>query len=305
MKRNVRSNKYWLDNLRAKHDWLFLLPAIVLTTAIFFLPALQSLVSGFFSINLALSGERAFVGVANFIRIASDERLFEALWNTVRFAAFSVPIEVVLGLGIAMLLSERFPGRGVARAFILVPWALPTAIMAMAWRWIFNDQYGVFGGLLMRAGLVETAPAWLAMPGTAMAAAVLADAWKTTPFAAVILLAGLTSIPQELYEAAALDGAGAWKRFKLITLPLLRPYLGVVLLFRLIHSFGIFDLIWVLTSGGPAGTTRTLALHVYETLFRYLDLGYGSALTVFMAVCLIPLAGVATWVGKSPVAQAK
>lgn len=227
----------------------------------------------------------------DFHKLLYDGRLAAALWNTVLFAGVTVSLELALGLAMALLLMQPLPGRGLARAAVLIPWALPTAVMAMGWRWIFNADYGVFGDLLFKLRLVSTPHVpWLAEPGWAMAACVLADVWKTTPFMAVLLMSGLAAIPDELYEAAAIDGAGPWTRFATITWPLLAPAVFVAVIFRAIQAFGIFDLVWVLTGGGPGGRTRMLSLYVYDTVFRYADVGYGCALTLVMAACLLLMA---------------
>lgn len=226
-----------------------------------------------------------------------DARLWIVLKNSLSFTLSSVVVELVLGLGFALLLARPFRGRGAARAAVLLPWALPTAVMALAWRWIFNAESGVLGDLLFRFGLADSPRiAWLASPGLAMFACVLADVWKTTPFVAILLMSGLAQIPGELYEAAEIDGAGPIRRFFMITLPLLRPALALAATFRVIHAFGIFDLIWVLTGGGPGGRTQTIALYVYDTVFRYQEWGYGCALAMIMAACLTVFAGGTYWV---------
>ncbi|MEW6754139.1 MAG: extracellular solute-binding protein [Candidatus Latescibacterota bacterium] len=161
----------------------------------------------------------------------------------------------------ALLLDQRFAGRRAARAAALVPWALPTAVLALAWVWIVNDQFGVLNDLLARLGLIGAPVAWLGQADTAMLALVVADVWKTTPFVTIILLAGLQGIPGQLHEAGQIDGAGPWARFRLITLPLLVPSIFLALLFRVIHSLGIFDLVYVMTGGGPGGATETLSLY--------------------------------------------
>jgi multiple sugar transport system permease protein len=192
----------------------------------------------------------------------------------------SVGIEFLLGLSFALLLNLNFRFRNFARASVILPWALPTAVMAMAWRWIYHDIYGVANDILLRLGIIREAVAWLGKSPLAMHAAIFSDAWKTTSFMALMLLAGLQSIPQELYAAASIDGAGGWARFRYVTLPLLRPVIILSLLFRSLQAFAVFDLIWVLTQGGPGGTTETLSVYLYSYTFRYLNLGYGSALSV-------------------------
>lgn len=245
---------------RSASYWLWAAPAL----------ALMALV------DAAPIGETAALS-GSFGRLARDPSLRHALLNTGLFTAWTVSLELVAGLALALLLSRPFRGRGLVRAAALVPWALPTAVMAMAWRWIFTAERGPFAG-------------WLAAPRTALAACVLADVWKTAPFMAILLLAGLAAIPQELYEAAGIDGAGPVRRFFLITLPLLRPTIALAVLFRAVQSFGVFDLVWVLTGGGPGGRTRMIGLYVYDTVFRYQELRYGCALTLVMAACLALIA---------------
>jgi ABC-type sugar transport system permease subunit len=178
-------------------------------------------------------------------------------------------------------------GRAFSRLSVLVPWALPTAVMAMAWQWMFNNPFGVINDLLIRAGLITNPLDWLSTPAGAMFAAIFSDIWKATPFVTIILLAGLQSIPGELRESLSMDGAGPLKRFFHLTLPLLFPFLRVALIFRVIHAAGIFDLLWVLTKGGPADTTRTLSLYIYDLAFKYDEIGYGLFLTALFLGALI------------------
>jgi multiple sugar transport system permease protein len=178
---------------------------------------------------------------------------------------------------------------------VLVPWALPTAVLALAWVWIFNDQFGVFNDLLLKLRLIGQPVAWLGNAGTAMFALVFADVWKTTPFMMIILLAGLQSIPRDLLEAIAIDGAGAWQRFRLITLPLLMPSILLAILFRAIQSFGVFDLVYVMTGGGPGGATETVGVYTFNTFLRYLDFGYGAALVVTTVAIMAILAAMIYW----------
>ena len=175
------------------------------------------------------------------------------------------------------------------RTIALLPWALPTAVMGLAWAWIFNDQYGVVNDILRRLGLItaDTDLTWLGEPNLAMIALIIADVWKTTPFIAIILLAGLQSIPQDLYEAYAIDGAKPWQSFQRITLPLIMPQILIALLFRFAQAFGIFDLVQVMTGGGPAGATEMVSIYIYATIMRYLDFGYGAALVVVTFLLLI------------------
>src|SRR3954451_1995844 len=259
---------------------LLISPAAAFVFCIAIYPILRVLWLSFFTQNLGTSLVPKFVGIDNYIRLANDGHFFGTVRTTVFFTFVSVAIELVLGLTFALLLNHEFRGRAIARAAMLVPWALPTAVLAWAWSWIFNDQFGVMNDLLHRFGILVRPIAWLGSGSAALFAVIFADVWKTTPFVVIILLAGLQNIPAELYEAAEIDGASAWRRFRFVTLPLLMPSMMVVLLFRAIQSFGIFDLIFVMTGGGPGGATETLAIYTYNTYLRYLDFGYGSAMVV-------------------------
>lgn len=269
--------------------WITLLPMFLLMGIMVLFPLLRCLWLSFTGTELISSAGRGFIGFQNYVDALGDERFSNSLIKTLIFTGGSVTIEFVVGLGLALLLHQPFKGRGLARACTLIPWALPPAIMAMAWRWIFNDTYGIFGDLLNKLGLVEGPIAWLGSPALAMASIIFADVWKTAPFISLILLAGLQSIPQDLYEALSIDGAGAFRRFRTITLPLLRPYIVVAILFRIIQAFGVFDLVWVLTGGGPGGSTQVVSLYIYDVVFRYLRLGYGMTLTIMVSAALFVL----------------
>jgi multiple sugar transport system permease protein len=212
--------------------------------------------------------------------MAVDGRFWQSMSNTVIFTVISVILELFLGLGIALALNQPFRGRGIVRTIALLPWALPTALIATAWTWIFNDQFGVWNDILLRLGVIETGVNWLGDPNWVLWTVIAADVWKTTPFVSILLLAGLQSIPQDLYEAHAMDGASAWQSFYRITLPLLMPQILIAALFRFAQTFGIFDLIQVMTGGGPGGATEMVSIYIYATIMRYLDFGYGAGLVV-------------------------
>ena len=222
-------------------------------------------------------------------RLYIDYDLKKTLKNTLIFTSFSVPFEFLLGISFALLINLPFRGRPLSRLSVLVPWALPTAVMAMTWQWMFNNPFGVINDLLVRIGLLREPLDWLSTQAGAMFAAVFADIWKTTPFVAIILLAGLQTIPGELKEGLAIDGGGRTTIFFHLVLPLLMPFIRVALIFRIIHAAGIFDLMWVLTKGGPADTTRTLSLYIYDLAFRYDELGYALFLTFLFLIGLILL----------------
>ena len=220
-----------------------------------------------------------FAGFGNYLFLLSDERFWNALKNTAYFTALSVSLELLLGLAIALLLNRPFRFRGGIRAIVLVPWAIPTVVSAKMWEWIYNTDFGILNYL------IGSKINWLGSPLWAMNAAVFMDVWKTTPFVAILLMAGLQVIPQDLYQAARVDGAGSWFIFRRITLPLLKPVILVVLIFRTLDAFRVFDAVYVLTGGGPANTTETLSIYAYKVLFQTLQFGYGSTLSVVVFLC--------------------
>jgi multiple sugar transport system permease protein len=275
--------------------WLLLIPALLVLSLVFIYPILRAFWLSLFTENLGTQLQPVFSGLANYMRMVGDGRFWQSLSNTSLFTVVSVFLELVLGMGIALVLNQSFRGRAIIRTAAIIPWALPTAIMGLAWAWIFNDQFGVANDILQRLGLVDTGINWLGEPTLAMVALIVADVWKTTPFISLILLAGLQSIPQDLYEAHAIDGANSWQSFYQITLPLLMPQILIALLFRFAQAFGIFDLVQVMTGGGPAGATETVSIYIYSTVMRYLDFGYGAALVVVTFLLLIAAVAIASW----------
>jgi multiple sugar transport system permease protein len=239
--------------------------------------------------------EQSFIGADNYAFLLRDGRFWSALGNTAYFSVVAVAVELGLGLIFAVLLNAAFPGRGWARAAVLVPWAIPTVVSARLWAWLFNPDHGLITHLLTRGDVN-----WLGMPGYAMHAAIAVDVWKTTPFMALLLLAGLQSIPRDVYRAAQVDGASRLRTFWSITLPLLRPAIAVAVLFRALDAFRVFDAVYVLTEGGPANTTETLSIYAYKTLMRSGDFGYGSTLAVMTFACVAVFSAVYLRLAGSP-----
>jgi len=277
---------------------LLLLPALTLLAAVVAVPILRILQLSFFRAELHGGVVARWAGLDQFLRLWQDGRWWTTLGNTAAFTASSVGIEMALGVAFALLIHPRFRIRGAVRAVVLLPWALPTAVMSLAWGWIFNDSFGVLNDLLGRLGLIRGPVAWLGEPATAMLALVAADVWKNTPFVTLIVLAGLQGIPEQVLEAARVDGLSAWPRFRRVVLPLLGPSLLVALAFRTVQAYGAFDLPYVMTGGGPGGATETVSLYAYQNYFRYLDFGYGSAIVVqgvalatLLALAMLRLAG--------------
>jgi multiple sugar transport system permease protein len=243
-------------------------------------PIVESFRLSFYRLILTLPwlGQR-FVGWENYRDLATDPVASNSLVTSLVFVAVTTPAEVLLGLGMALILNESFRGRGWLRAAVLVPWAIPTVVASQMWRFIFNDRYGLFNFALF-GDATERYWAPLAEPGLALISIMIADIWKTTSFAALIILAGLQGIPTQLYEAASIDGATAWQKFRHITLPLVKPALLLALLFRTIDALKVFDLVFVMTQGGPADTTNVLQFYGYKKIFAEGMVGYGSAIAV-------------------------
>lgn len=257
----------------------FVLPAVVLLSLVTIYPLFSVL---YLSLQrrLLIFDVTKFSGLDNYRFLLKDERFWNAFGNTIYFTAVSVTLELLLGFAIALLLNRSFRFKGLVTAVVLVPWAVPTVVSARMWEWIYNTDFGVLNHLL---GVKIN---WLGSPLWAMNAAIVMDVWKTTPFVVILLLAGLKVIPHELYQAARIDGAGAWQLFRRITLPLLLPVVLVALIFRTLDAFRIFDAVYVLTGGGPANTTETLSIYAYKVLFQTLQFGYGSTLSVVVFLCV-------------------
>ncbi|HEU4643183.1 MAG TPA: sugar ABC transporter permease [Gemmatimonadaceae bacterium] len=233
---------------------------------------------------------RPFVGVRNYAAIAGDARFWSALAHTALFCAVTVTAELVLGLAVALVMHRAARGRGILRAALLVPWAIPTVVAGLLWRFMFDGRASIANALLVESGLARQPVTWLVHAATAWVPVMLADIWKTTPFVALLLLAGLQGIDPALYDAAAVDGAGWWRRLRLITIPLLRPAILVALIFRTLDAFRVFDLVYVLTGGGPGTSTEPVALYTFDTLLQNLEFGYGAALSVVVFAITFGLA---------------
>jgi multiple sugar transport system permease protein len=278
------------ERAEARLGLLMAAPAIVTILVIAVIPLAQTIQDSLFQISLKFeNAPRPFVGLDNYGTVLSDDSWFNALRVTGLVAVASVAAELILGMLIALLINRSFSGRGIVRASVLVPWALTTVVSAKMWAWIYDGRYGLVNDLLMRLHLIDQPIIFLVRPEITIWAMIAAEIWKTTPFMALLLLAGLQLIPHELYEAAGLDGASRWQAFWRVTLPLLRPTILVALLFRTIDAVRMFDLPRVLTNGGPGKSTETVVLYTYNTFFTSLNFGYGSTLAVviFLIVVLV------------------
>jgi len=268
--------------------WL-LLPALLAVFGVVIYPTLRTLLISFFQVDSALATSTPFVGLQNYAHVLSSPGFWAASGRTLVFTIVSTTFELVFGMVVAGLLNARFPGRWLFRTIVVIPWAVPTIVNAAMWKGIFNAQYGSLNALLTQLHLIGDYRAWLGDPNTALAMVIVADVWKMTPLVAFFLLAGLTSIPGELYEAARIDRA-SWPRiFRSIVLPLLVPSISIVLVLRTIDAFKVFDIIYAMTRGGPVNSTQTIAFYAYTTAFSDQSFGLGSALSYLIVLAILAL----------------
>jgi trehalose/maltose transport system permease protein len=294
---------------RARAARLFLLPMMIALAIVAGWPLLRSIWFSFTDATLNNLYDAQWIGFGNYLQIRTlesgrtiyrgvlaDPDWWNAVWNTVRFAFWSVLWETVLGMIVALVLNAEFKGRGLVRAAILIPWAIPTIVSAKMWSWMLNDQFGILNDLGMRLGLLSQKVAWTASADTAMTAVLVVDIWKTTPFMALLILAGLQMIPKDIYEAAEIDGVHPIKQFWRITLPLVRPALMVAIIFRVLDALRIFDLIYVLTPNSDA--TKTMSVLAQENLFQFNNFAEGSTQSTLLFLIIALFTILYIWLGK-------
>jgi multiple sugar transport system permease protein len=263
--------------------YLLLLPACIVLAALTLYPTLYAIYLSLCNLGIG-SPNPTFIGITNYVNIAADPLFWGSLQISAIFTAVAVVVEFVLGFALALLLSQRLVGIRLMRTFLIVPMVMTPVIVALTWRMFYNPTYGVLNFLLADVGI--HGPDWLSDEHTALASVILVDVWQWTPFMFLILTAGLHSLPGELYEAARVDGARGWQLFRYITVPLLRQVIVTALVFRLIDCFNTFDIIYVLTSGGPGVATQTLVIYSFFQSFRWFHFGYASALAVIILAIL-------------------
>ena len=264
-----------LTRERVRSAWLFMAPMLIVLALVAGWPLVRTIWFGFTDANLSDLSAAQFVGFVNYFYLLQDPDWWNAVWNTVLFAAVSVTIETTLGLAIALALDAHFRGRGLLRAAVLIPWAIPTVVSAQMWAWMYNDVFGVINHALQAIHVISAPIAWTASPNTALIAVIMVDVWKTTPFMALLLLAGLQMLPQECYESAKVDGVPPVTVFLKVTLPLLKPALMVAIIFRVLDALRIFDLIYVMN--GNNKDTMSMSVYARQQLVDFQDVGYGSA----------------------------
>src|SRR5499427_9325289 len=299
----TKSEQSELTRSRVGAAWLFLAPMLILLALVAGWPLIRTIWFGFTDANLADLSNWKFIGLDNYIAhyedkwsgLLVDPEWWRAVWNTVWFTVVSVTLETIFGMVIALVLNASFPGRGLVRTAVLIPWAVPTIVSAKMWSWMLNDQFGIINDALLKLGLITHPLAWTANPDLSMISVIMVDVWKTTPFMALLILAGLQMLPSDCYEAAKVDGINPVKVFFKVTLPLVRPAVMVAVIFRALDALRIFDLIYVLTSNSK--DTMSMSVYARQQLVDFQEVGYGSAastllfLTVGICIILYMVAG--------------
>lgn len=274
-----RRKRSRLTSDQTRTAWLLLLPTLAIVAAVALIPLIQTIYLSFTNDRLADLNPAEWTGLENYRNLLNDERFRESIWFTVKFVVITLVFEFLLGLLIALVVNSNFKGRGPMRAAMLVPWAIPTVVSAQMWEWMYHDIYGVFNDLLVdRLGILDSNVAWVANRSTALWAVAAVDIWKTTPFVALLLLAGLQVIPSDVYEAATVDGANKLQQFWRITLPLLKPAILVTLVFRTLDALRVFDVFYVMF--GARRDTQTMAIYAQDRIVSASRIGYGSAVAV-------------------------
>lgn len=269
--------------------YLLILPAGLLLLVMMFYPLETLIRMSLFSIEPLRHPQPVFVGATNYLKIFKDQDLIHSLIQTVIWTIGSIILQFGLGLTAALILNETFKGRGITRALLLIPWAMPSVAGALSWKWLYNAQYGLLNYLLTGLHLISQPINWVGSPSTAMLSAILTNTWRGYPFMMIMLLAGLQNISKEIYDAGAVDGANFRQQLRYLTLPLLKPVIFVVTLLSGIWTFNNFTYIYILTGGGPAGLTEILVTYVYKNGFSFFHFGYAAALSIFLFVIVLVL----------------
>ena len=281
----ARSRRFSLSDRQV--GILFMLPFIITAAAFMVWPVIEAVRMAFYAYNPLRPDDIHWVGLENFARIFDDPLFWESFRQALVWTGWSIFFQTVLGVGLAMLLNMTLPGMAIFRGLLLFPYIVPTVVIALNWRWIFNSEIGIVNHALLQLGIIDQNIAWLSTPDMAMASAILLNVWKYTPFVIICVLARLQTIPTELYDAAKVDGARSWRRFIDITLPMLKEVLVVVIVFRTIWTFNKFEEIYLLTRGGPGTSTFNLAVYAFEEGMANLRLGVAAATGVVMIALLL------------------
>jgi multiple sugar transport system permease protein len=273
---------------RRQLGYILISPAVILLVAIIGFPVARTVQLSLWEYKLSQMARTKFIGLDNYVELFNDPRFWSSMGTTAVYIVGSTAGIFLLGLAMALVMHRQFAGRGIVRSLILIPWAMPPIIVSRTWAWIFDGLYGIANYILMSLGIIEKNIPWLNEIPEAMVAVQISAIWRGAPFAGLLLLAGLQTIAVELYEAADIDGANAWRKFTHITLPSLRSTIGVTLLFTTLNAFKSFDIIYGMTKGGPLESTETMMIYSYMHLFTFLRFGYGSASVLLIVLfCLV------------------
>jgi len=270
----------------------FVAPAALVIILVVLIPLGRALWMSLFDIRLIRPGVEPFVGLGNYVEQLTSGDFWAATWRALYFTIVTTALELGFGMGLALLMDQPLRWRWLLRTMVILPWALPTIVNALMWRWIDNAEYGALNALLTQTGVLHAYQPWLSDSDLAMWMVIVADVWKLTPLVAILLLAGLQSIDREVVEVARVDGAGPWQGFRHILLPLVTPVILILLVPRTREAFKVFDLIWIMTHGGPANSTQTIAIYAYQTAYQGFDFGRGAALGYLIALVIMVLAAV-------------
>lgn len=288
--RSLPKRQFSLRKQDARTAWLLLIPSLAVILGVTLWPIIYTFVLSFFYAPTGIHQVRTFIGLTNYLSMLKDPIFWETIGRTLYFTGVSVGLELVLGLAVAQLIHSHPWGWKFLRFSLIIPWAVPTIVNGAMWRWIYNADFGALNGLLMQLGLIKHYIPWLTLPNMAMPLVILADVWHMMPFVALVLQAALATLPGELEEAAAVDGANAWQRFWKIRIPLLRPAILVALIARTVDAFRVFDIVYILTNGGPAFKTMTITYLTYLNSFSYGKQGTGAALSFLISLFTIIMA---------------
>jgi ABC-type sugar transport system permease subunit len=288
--RPLPKRRFTLRQQDARIAWLLIIPSLVVILGVMLWPIVSTFILSFYNAPTGINQARTFVGLGNYLDMLKDQTFWETIGRTLYFTIVSVSLELILGLAIAQLIHSHPFGWKVLRFSLIIPWAVPTIVNGAMWRWIYSADFGALNGLLMQLGLIQHYIPWLTLPNMAMNLVILADLWHTMPFVALILQAALATLPEELDEAASVDGANAWQRFWHIRLPLLRPAILIALIARTVDAFRVFDIVYIITSGGPAFKTVTITYLTYLNSFSYGKQGTGAALSFLISIFTIAMA---------------
>lgn len=285
------------NNRKAIEPYVYLFPAVILVFIFVIIPILIGVKTSFYNYKLN-DINKYFNGLANYKEILKEPILYKSLWNSFKWVVGSLFFQVILGLALALCLNKSFKGRGIYQAIVLAPWAVSGFLIGLIWKWLFNGQYGLINDLLIKMKIMTNPISFISQENTALLSTIIANIWYGIPFFAIMILAALQSVPQDMYEAAEIDGATTIKKFFSITLPYIKPTLIVTIMLRVIWIFNFADIIYTMTNGGPANSSETLATYVIFKAYTALDFGQASAIGVIFMIILFLYVGIYLWATK-------